>query len=288
MKKSLAICRYINFCFVIFCFVLSIESAKQAIASEPQSQFADSTADASSKTQVQAKVCIDHYPPLQIVKANGVVEGKNIELLELIAERVGFTPVYKTDIPFIRCLHCMRTGNCDVMVGLLDVDDRSEYMDMYQYAGRSDKIFYLNAGSTIKINRYEDLEGLTVGVGLGYRYFEQFDKEESLFEKVTVSTREQLFRMLLSNRIDTFICSLAICENILAKNPHWQFKVVRAAYSYTADNPTYFGLSKKSKLKIDKNKLSKTIESLYSSGQIEQIYSRPTLDAKSMSEKAQP
>lgn len=230
-----------------------------------------SAAEPDSKT---AQVCIDHYPPLQVVKSNGQVDGHNAELVELIAKHVGVRINYKTDIPFTRCLNCMRSGDCDLMVGLLDVDDRRDYMELFQYSGRSDKVFYTRANPKHMINQYEDLAGLTVGVNHGYRYFDSFDNESKLFDKVYVDTLEQLFRMLISKRVDVIICSVTVCEAVIEQQPEWRNKVTLTAYSYTAENKTYLGLSKKSRLNIDKKQLAAVVNELFLNGEVAKIFAQ--------------
>ncbi|TQV70879.1 amino acid ABC transporter substrate-binding protein [Aliikangiella marina] len=226
----------------------------------------------SNKTaNLEVIACIDHYPPMQIVAKDGQVSGRNIDLLTVIANRVGFSITYKVGIPFPRCLNCMRSGDCDLMIGLLDVDDRRDYMDLFLYSGNSDKAFYINKNAPHKIARYEDLNGLSVGVNRGYRYFEKFDKEQSLFKKVNVDSREQLFKMLMSKRVDTIICSVDICESLFAKYPQWQAHLVRASYTFSQENPTFLGISKKSKAMIDKDKFQSVVDELYSSGESDRI-----------------
>jgi len=230
----------------------------------------------SIHAQETAKVCVDHYPPLQIISSDGSVDGYNIQVLKAVADRLGITLEYRTDIPFTRCLNCMRSGNCDLMIGLLDVDDRREYMEMFQYSGQSDKVFYLNNSSTHKISEYKDLKGLVIGVNRGYRYFEEFDQEKSLFEKVYVDSREQLFRMLLSKRVDAIVCNYEICKSLIERHPEWQSKVKRSAYSFVGENPSYIGLSKKSKLTPIKSNLKSIISDMFLSGQVDMIVERYT------------
>jgi len=55
-----------------------------------------------------------------------------------------------------------------------------------------------------KWDSFEDLKGLKIGVTRGYDYGEEFTKalKDKIFEVLEVSTDEQLYKLLISKRID--------------------------------------------------------------------------------------
>ena len=121
----------------------------------------------------------------------------------------------------------------------------------------------------MEINRAEDLNNISIGVLRGVTYYDEFDDNNDL-NKITVTNLSQLIKMLLSNRIDTFIERE---ESIipLVDNEVYQQKMKLAQYQYDKSVSSYIGISKKSPLHKDIDIISKKLAHLLDSGAIDSI-----------------
>ncbi|MGH1371226.1 MAG: substrate-binding periplasmic protein [Cellvibrionaceae bacterium] len=170
---------------------------------------------------------------LSIVKDGKVLGGLKVELLDAIAERLGWQ-VDHSYCPFQRCLRSMAGGELDIMVFIAVNDSRSQYLDYIQVWSIPRKMpFYMLEGQEHRLQNYQDLYQLRVGVVNGYSYFKRFD-EDTQIEKVVVQNEKQLPRMIIAGRIDTYIAFDQRREQLLLQYPQLIAPPFNHAFSDTA------------------------------------------------------
>lgn len=189
-------------------------------------------------------VAIDHYPPWSIIDQTPY-RGIDVEIINTLADDLSLTIKYVT-CPFKRCLAMMENGQVDFMPGLFKTPEREKYMTFIEPAYFDDppKVFYTNKNSSKKIERYQDLKTLTIGVKRGASYFEKFDKDTNL-EKFVVTEDIQLLKLLKIGRIDTFISTESFADYLIAKNG-FTGAFSKASFHYGQGDVSYLALSKKS------------------------------------------
>lgn len=209
-------------------------------------------------------------PPLVYIK-DGVFAGPNVEVAKVLMDAAGkkATFIY---CPFARCLTMTKDGKADMMIAINKTMEREKYLD-YLAQPFSSKItpvrFYVKQGSILKIDNYEDLQGLNIGVLRGATYFPRFDNDNQL-NKVDITTHKQLIEMLLKNRIDTFLGrELSIKSRV--DEDVYNTELVVTPYIYNKTNDSYIVVSKKSAAKIDVKQLSKILDSLLADGTIDKL-----------------
>ena len=197
-------------------------------------------------------VAIDHYPPWTIIDSKPY-RGIDVDIIKLLAADLSITVKFVT-CPFKRCLAMMENGQADFMPGLLKTSEREKYMAFIEPAYFDDppKVFYINNASSKKIDNYEDLKTLTIGVKRGASYFEKFDKDPQL-NKFVVTEDIQLLKLLKIGRIDTFISTESLADYLIAKEG-FGGEFIKAPFHYGLGDVSYLTLSKKSKF-VKKKKM---------------------------------
>lgn len=85
--------------------------------------------------------------------------------------------------PLQRCLQQLREGQADLMLGLRPTAEREAYLQFLAtpYRLRSaDRVFYVRRGEAARLQRYEQLAALRLGVKRGASYFERLDRDSRL------------------------------------------------------------------------------------------------------------
>jgi ABC-type amino acid transport substrate-binding protein len=213
-------------------------------------------------------------PPFVDLIDNSLV-GENIDIAKLLAKSMDLEPIF-IRCPFARCLAMVKHGQADMIFGLRKLPEREKDLiflnppSMVQHYPL--RFFTLTAKKT-EINNFEDLKTLSVGTLRGGSYFELFDDDKSI-KKVELTSRDQLVKMLLRGRIDTFIERE---ESIIPLLPlsKYREKFSLANYQYDKAVSSYIAISKKSNIKIHAERLSAQLSKLIANGSIEKIRMKP-------------
>lgn len=183
-----------------------------------------------------------------------------------------FGAVVKGDkIPFARRFLQLKTGEIDLLAGILKNDTREEYAYFLTppYKQKTNKIFIMRKGEGKQLQRYEDLYKMRVGVKIGSKYFPRFDEDPKV-NRYTSTTDESRLKMLLYNRFDALIHT-EVYGTYLIYDLGLENKVEIAPYKFTKRNPVYMTISKKSELYKRKDKLEKVFNQMMESGEIDMV-----------------
>lgn len=123
-------------------------------------------------------------------------------------------------LPWVRAYNQTATGRYSATAVWMYQEERSE--DYYFSDPVLNETFVLFSLSEDPFDwqSLDDLEGLTVGGGLGYSYGPEFDKalEDGVFEMLRQANVEQNLRMLVAGRIDLFAEEKSIAYYTLNNN----------------------------------------------------------------------
>ncbi len=132
--------------------------------------------------------------------------GAYTEIVRELARRLRL-PLQITDCPLKRCLKLLEVGEADLAIGLRQTPEREQYLHYlatpYRRAS-ADRVFLLRRGDTRRLERYEDLQGLRIGVTGGSEYFPRFNADTSLRKDLAPNSESSL-RKLMLDRVDTVI-----------------------------------------------------------------------------------
>lgn len=174
-------------------------------------------------------------------------------------------------VPFARRLLQLKTGQIDLLVGILKNPEREDYAYFLTppYKEKTNKIFIMRKGEGNQLKQYEDLYNLTVGVQIGSKYFPRFD-EDLKIHKISSTEDESRLKMLLKNRFDALIHT-EFYGTYLIYELGLQKQVEIAHYKYTKRNPVYMAISKKSPLFKRKDELQAVFGQMVQSGEIDTV-----------------
>lgn len=217
-------------------------------------------------------VPLDHYPPWRFFHDRDTVEGIDIQLTQALLHKVGLTPRF-LNTPWKRCLTMMQQGVADLMVGVLWSQERDTYMYFIDppYKDKTMKVFYVRKGSGVRITRYEDLQGLTIGTTHGAKYFQPFDSDATL-HKDSVKLDVMNVRMLAADRIDCFVASKETGEYLI-KSECMGDLLVKAQFEHEGRTKVYFTISRKSWLMDKAPELSRAVGQMVEDGTVTRIIS---------------
>jgi polar amino acid transport system substrate-binding protein len=198
--------------------------------------------------------------------ADGVVS----RIVERLAQKLEIRMEMRL-APFARRLQWMKTGDIDIMGGILKRPQREAYIFFVSppYVNENRKVFFVRRGEEHRIDHYEDLYGLRIGTKIHARYFPRFDKDERL-NKEAVGSVELNFKKLLADRLDAVIYSnrsgfMKLMEMGLTD------RVGRATYIYKKGNPVYIGISRHSPLMKDKARVEAAVREMVETEEIKRI-----------------
>ena len=209
-------------------------------------------------------VAINHYPPWVIAEERPF-SGIDIDIIKTLSAELSLETKFKK-CPWKRCLAMMENGKVDMMTGLFRTPEREAFMAFIEPAYFEDppKVFYVPKGGSIKIDSYDDLKSLKIGIVRETKYFDQFDADASL-KKHEVSREEQLVLMLAKGRIDTFVSTASQADYTIAKEG-FRGKFAKASFRPGEGDVSYLALSKKSPFLKDKAKFDQAVKRAVDSG----------------------
>ncbi|MFC3151633.1 substrate-binding periplasmic protein [Litoribrevibacter euphylliae] len=151
------------------------------------------------------------FPPFEYVH-NGETTGYHVDLISRVAKRIPIKVTFKT-IPWKRALSLIETGDADAISFISKTPDREEYaifLDDNLISTSYTGFIALKGspGTRIYDGSLESVQGLSVGVQLGFKYGNEFDTADYI-NKVEFNGADQLYSTLLAKRIDLAFIALS-------------------------------------------------------------------------------
>lgn len=169
------------------------------------------------KTEDTLKLAVSpDYPPFEF-KKEGQLEGFDIDLAQMICERLG-KKLEILEFDFNSLIPLLKSGKVDfIMSGITITPERSANIDF-------SKVYYQAsiAGLTLSTNSVESLNGKRVGAQLG-SFMEMFAKEQKeSYPDITIvslANNLHLLQELKLGRIDVLLLEQAQIPVFLKNNP---------------------------------------------------------------------
>lgn len=180
------------------------------------------------------------------------IDGLHAKYLKNIAKHMNM-PIEIIPMPFARRIREFRQGNLDILVGMQresDIQDEMIYIKPSYETLRH--TFFIIKNDKGKLQNFNDLKKLSIGVTRHAKYFELFNQEPGLI-MVPVSTLRQKVELLKKGRINTFIHFQESTTPLINKMG-LQNEIIKADYQPIEVNNYYVTLSSNSEL-IDKKHL---------------------------------
>jgi len=180
------------------------------------------------------------------IGSKGCERGVDIDFMRELAAQLELDVEF-VHVPFARGLELMRTGEIDMLTGVLKTEKRKEYLLFIEpaYNSYSNTAFFVRSGEQNTIRSYEDLYGKRIGTTLETQYYPRFDKDMKLNKKPVRKALLNLEKLKLG-RIDVVALSETTGRLLLHK-PRFIKALVQAPYVHKAENRVFIALSAHSK-----------------------------------------
>lgn len=214
-------------------------------------------------------MCVDNYPPLQIINKDKVT-GENVEVTKALANKLEIPIAFTIDTPFKRCIQQLKSGQIDIMAGVLSSPDRREFAHLMLYDDLTSKTFFINKNQP-QINTFSDLKGLNIGMLRGVQHFKEFDNApKGDFNKVEVSSLSAAFGMLAKGRVDAVVSTDYYGHNVIKRNPELNH-IIQTNYKVNTGTQVYIALSKKSPYSAQHKRFEQAVHDMFVSGEFAKI-----------------
>ncbi len=131
---------------------------------------------------------------------NKEIIGSDADIIREICKRLGIEPEFE-EVPWKRALKYVEEGKADAIFTPKYTKERAEFLYYPPEPLNMEKlVIAVLKGSSIKLNKIDDLKNQTVGVVRGYVYNPEFDNYQDI-KKSSFDDDNQLLRVLANNRI---------------------------------------------------------------------------------------
>ncbi len=178
------------------------------------------------------------YPPFENVNTEtGEIEGFDIDLLNAIAARAGFTPVYQ-NVPFDTIFTNLAAAQYDIVISATTITEERQQTVLFSnpYFAAA-QVLTVRAADAETLNGVEALAGRKVGVQKGTTGAD-FAKGLGGFDVVEYETTPEAMRALANGDVDAVIADDAPSKTILLNNPE-----LNLAITVEALTVEYYGIA---------------------------------------------
>lgn len=160
---------------------------------------------ATGLTKERLQITTSTWPPY-VFAENSEPTGFDYEVMTAVLDKMGYEVDFQF-LPWKRCIEMIKAKEVD---GILDIsmnEARLEFMHFpHEPMSESSSVLFHLKGKQYIFTSLADLEGLTIGTILGYKYNKEF-LEADYFVREPVKTEEQNFQKLLYGRIDLLLAN---------------------------------------------------------------------------------
>ncbi|WP_409523092.1 substrate-binding periplasmic protein [Nitrincola sp. MINF-07-Sa-05] len=213
-----------------------------------------------------------HRPPEMVFdEKNSSMISPLKDILEEAAAKTGYS-IHWTARPFARSYEELQSGTIDLVPRTIRNQEREAFIAFLGPVAtqRRDILFLVKPGEEDRIQSYEDLYDMTIGVKRGTAYFDRFNNDTALNKTESVDD-ENMARMFIHGRFDTMvILDRSAIESALDNLGHTEYSY--AHYRYLNEIGNYYGMSRKSPHFHIFDELNQALLEMVESGRIREIY----------------
>ncbi|EBA06495.1 transporter substrate-binding domain-containing protein [Sagittula stellata] len=160
-------------------------------------------------------VGVTHFPPYQVVNADGTFTGYGVETLRGLASRAGLTLRYK-GITVEEWARGPGPGRYDLLPPISVTNEKRQTMDFSIPIQQSPYAIFVRYGEGDDVQGLDDLEGLRVGVREN-NYAAQLARDHGGLMLSTYPDESGLFEGLLSEEVDAVLYASVPAREILSR-----------------------------------------------------------------------
>jgi len=209
------------------------------------------------------------FAPFEFIDENGNYAGFDIELMNAIAEKIGYEVKWE-NADFAGLVASLQTGKYDAVIsGMTITASRQEEVDFSKPYFRSDQAVVVQASNTTILSR-EDLADKKIGVQLGTTG--ELLARELVSDKGNVyayDSPDQAFLDLNTGRLDAVVNDLPVSGYFLVRNQNLPLKI-----AFTIETEEYYGIAIKKGNTELAEKINNALVELKQEGKYAEIYQK--------------
>jgi len=209
------------------------------------------------------------FAPFEFIDENGNFAGFDIELMNAIAEKIGYEVKWE-NADFAGLVASLQTGKYDAVIsGMTITASRQEEVDFSKPYFRSDQAVVVQESNTTILSR-EDLADKKIGVQLGTTG--ELLARELVSDKGNVYTYDspdQAFLDLNTGRLDAVVNDLPVSGYFLVRNQSLPLKI-----AFTIETEEYYGIAIKKGNTELAEKVNNALVELKQEGKYAEIYQK--------------
>ena len=209
------------------------------------------------------------FAPLEFIDENGNFAGFDIDLMNAIAEKIGYKVKWE-NADFAGLVASLQTGKYDAVIsGMTITASRQEEVDFSRPYFRSDQAVVVQESNTSILSR-QDLADKRIGVQLGTTG--ELLARQLVSDKGSVYTYDspdQAFLDLNTGRLDAVVNDLPVSGYFLVRNQNLPLKI-----AFTIETEEYYGVAMKKGNTELAEKINNALVELKQEGKYAQIYQK--------------
>jgi polar amino acid transport system substrate-binding protein len=178
------------------------------------------------------------FPPFEYKNTtNGEITGFDIELIKMVAKRIGYDRVEIKDMDFDSLIPSLQAGKIDVAIaGMTITEERKKVVDFSDPYWEADQAVIVRKDSSITVNSVDDLKGKVIGVEKGTTGAEYV--KDHLGSNVTLKEYPgyvEALQALLNGQVDVVVLDSPVANMFVQK---YNVKIV-----YTIKTGEHYGIA---------------------------------------------
>lgn len=174
------------------------------------------------------------WPPLEFIDENGNLTGFEVELIPLIAGKVGVTMTVK-NIPWDTIFAGLANGAYDAIAsGVTVTEERKATMDFSTTILEAGQVVIIRAADQGKYNGIDDLSGKAIGVQIGTTgdfALEAYPVVTRAYDEIGLAIED-----LLNKNVEAAVCDSLIASDFVLANPNYQGKLMVVGEAFTQED----------------------------------------------------
>jgi len=209
------------------------------------------------------------FPPFEYKDPNtGEITGFDIELIKMIAQKMGYDNVEIKDMDFDSLIPALQAGKIDVVIaGMTITPEREKVVDFSIPYWKADQAVIVRKNSDITVSSIEDLKGKTIGVEKGTTgaiYVKDHLENSSTIREYPGYV--EALQALLNGQVDVIVLDSPVAEMFTKK---YDVKII-----YTIQTNEHYGIAVKKGNKELLNKINKALNEIMNSSDWNNLISK--------------
>lgn len=210
------------------------------------------------------------FPPFEYVDPNThKVVGFDIDLITIIAHKIGYDKVEIKDMEFDSLIPALQAGTIDVAIaGMTITPAREKVVDFSKPYWHADQAVVVRKDSNLVVNSPEDLHGLKIGVQTGTTG-ESYVTEKVGKDNATIKSYPsyvEAVQALVNGQIDVIVVDTPVAQNFVHK---YDVKII-----HTFETGETYGIAvKKGNTKL-LNEINSALDEIMNSSEWNQLVNK--------------